>query len=151
MMPRTEDCHQPHVYSALSELGYERHLLCVAPLPEDETAEARILWRHLQISSSSRATPAAGTLVRRTPGGDAARDHAPLPRFAWQAVDEPLRSPVNPDRSEQGELAGRLRRIFATLVRPVNTMIYRSAYSRTFSSMSGTSRSILIRAWAGVK
>ena len=49
-MPRTEDCYQPHVYSAFSEPGHERHLLCVAPLPEDETAEARILWRHLQIS-----------------------------------------------------------------------------------------------------
>ena len=50
MMPRTEVCRQHHVYSVSLNSESERHLLCVAPLPEDETAEARILWRHLQIS-----------------------------------------------------------------------------------------------------
>jgi hypothetical protein len=41
-----------------------------------------------------------------------------------------------------------------TSVRPVNTTIYRSAYSRPFadfSSMAGTSRFVLIRERAGVK
>jgi hypothetical protein len=48
------------------------------------------------------------------PGGDAARDHALLPRIAWQAVDGSLRTPVNPDRSEQGGLAARIRGIVLT-------------------------------------
>jgi hypothetical protein len=51
------------------------------------------------IPLSSRTTPAAGTLVGRTLGGDAARDHALLPRFAWQAVDGSIPRPLNPDRS----------------------------------------------------
>jgi hypothetical protein len=61
---------------------------------------------------------------------------------------------VNPDHSEQRGLAVRLRGIFATLVRSLNTTIYCSAYSKAFaacSPMSGTSRFILIRARAGVK
>src|SRR5215208_5075551 len=56
---------------------------------------------------SSRTTPAAGTVVGRAPGGDAARGHALLPRFAGQAVDGSVRTPVNPDRSEQRGLASR--------------------------------------------
>src|SRR5215217_856778 len=56
---------------------------------------------------SPRTTPAAGTVVGRAPGGDAARGHALLPRFARQAVDGSVRTPVNPDRSEQRGLASR--------------------------------------------
>jgi hypothetical protein len=50
-------------------------------------------------SISPRTTSSAGTLVGRAPGGDVTRDHAFLPRFAWQAVDGSVPSPVNPDRS----------------------------------------------------
>src|SRR5215208_2679050 len=63
-------------------------------------------------------------------------------------------SPVNPDRSEQRGLASRLRGLFATAARPVNITIHRCAYSRAlaiFSCMPGTTRSVLIRARAGVK
>src|SRR5215204_355529 len=35
MMPPTEACCQPHVYSALSEPGHERHLLCSYRIPAD--------------------------------------------------------------------------------------------------------------------
>ena len=80
----------------------------------------------------SRTIPAAGTLVGRAPGGDAARDHALLPRFAWQAVEGSVPSSVK----------------FATQVRPVNTADHRCAYSwafATFSCIPGTTRPALIR------
>ena len=56
-------------------------------------------------SLSSRTTSSAGTIVGRAPGGDAARDHALLPRFAWQALDGPVPSPVNDDHRAQREYA----------------------------------------------
>ena len=90
---------------------------------------------------SSRTTTATRTLVGRAPGGDAARVHALLPRFAWQVVDGSVRNPVNPDLVEQRGLASRLLGILATSVRPLNFTIRRCAYSRalaTCSSMSGT-------------
>jgi hypothetical protein len=50
---------------------------------------------------SSPTTSSAGTIVGRAPGGDAARDHALLPRYACQAVDGSVPSPVNDDHREQ--------------------------------------------------
>jgi hypothetical protein len=90
---------------------------------------------------SSRTATATRTLVGRAPGGDAAGDHALLPRFAWQAMDGSIPSPVNPDPAEQRGLPSRLQGITATSIRPINITIYRCAYSRaiaTFSSMAGT-------------
>ena len=64
----------------------------VAPLPQDETAEARILWRHLQISLYLLGRPPQPGLVGGTSGGDVLeimRFFLGSPGKPWRICTEP--------------------------------------------------------------